>query len=483
MSVCLLNIAEKILILINLLIILQFLTTLFILTGKIAKMSMEELMNFFQGSLEKDFGYSDDFVIESLRRCADDLRRAHLDLPQAPTDDAELPSKPFGVFVPPTIEQMIGRQSMVADGDGVDSGVVVIPPDGGPVIVPMRSSIAINHHPSSVSSSSAQYDTATDGLSSRRISVRDGRSSVTSLVDQFLDIEDDINDITAEEEDLQVDSIDVNDDLTDTQQWPWSSSMPYISSTGPTSHVFSTPPSMSPVSDTACVTVGRNTVGMVSLNQPVSLVTVVAGDGDTPTPAVGGRQPSPRFTTKVRSGATSDAGIHDFFAPTTEPWAHYVRASPYPSVALSPDRRPTNTQYHLYALKSAKDLSRQRYFSSGRVDSRSDASYRYRPNGFSMQVAHQHQPGAVSAPTISNIWPENNGWSLPSSSRPDRNNTDIISSEQPVINVHSRVMSPSGNEVGSKLIFIGGDASARSHFMSPVSQPLPDSPANWVYRL
>ena len=441
---------------------------------------MEDLMNFFQGSLEKDFGYSDDQVIESLRNCMEELRRARLDLPPAPTDDSEFPSKPFGVFVTPTIDQIIGRQSMMIDGEVVDNGAMVIPADGGPVVVPMQSLMNVNHHPSSMTSSSVldHYDTATDGLSSRRISVRDGRSSITSLVDEFLDIEDDIGDVTAEGNDLHVDHIEVNDDLADTQQWPWtSSSMPFISSPGPTSQMSPTPaartpPSLSPMSDTACITVDRHTVGMVSLNQPVSLVTIVTDDGKSSTPPVSQHLPPRQFQRTVR-GIETDAGVRDFFAPTCEPWSQYVRSSPYPSFA---GHHPTNTTYHLHALKSAKVLSRQRYFSSGRVDGSSDASHRSRPNGFSMQVAQHSQPGAVSAPAIGSGWPESNGWPLSSTSDPA--NMDIVSNEQPVINVRSKVVSPSGNRVGSKVIFLDRNVSQRPPYMSSVQNP-----ANWVYRL
>jgi len=456
------------------------LTTKCVLTGKIAKMSMEDLMNFFQGSLEKDFGYSDDHVIESLRNCAEELRRAHLDLPPPPTDNSEIPTQPFGVFVAPTIDQIIGRQSMFLDGR-LDDEAVVIPADGGPVVVPMRSSIAVNHRPSSVASSSVQYDTATDGMSSRRISVRDGRSSVTSIVDEFLDVDDDLADTTADVDELHVDYVEVNDDFADTQQWPWSSSMPYISSPGPTSRMspaLKSPQSVSPLSDTACITVGRNTVGMVSLNQPVSLVTVVTDDGDTdtPTPAADQRPPSQHVVTPVGRAAAADDGVRDFFAPTSEPWPHHTPSSAYPSFALS------STMYHLYALKSAKDLSRQRYFSSGRVDGKGDASSRSRPNGLSMQVARHQQPGAVSAPVISSVWPENNGWSASPVSSPGPVNANLMPREQPVI--RSRVLSPTGSQVGSKVIFPGGDASSsRLPYMSSVAQPLMDSPANWTYRL
>jgi len=448
-------------------------------------MSMEDLMNFFQGSLEKDFGYSDDLVIESMRSCSDELRRAHLDLPLPPADESELPSKPFGVFVPPTIEQMIGigRQSAMVDGEMVD--MMVIPADGGPVMVP-RSSMPIDH-PSSIASSSVldHYDTATDGLSSRRISVRDGHSSVTSLVDEFLDVEDDIGDTTAEDNGLQVDNVEVNDDFVESEQWPWDSGMQYITSAGPTSRmvpapVIRSPPLMSPVSDSARVTVGRNTVGMVSLNQPVSMVTVVADDNNCPTPpARDHRLPSQRFVTTARAGDPSDAGVRDFFAPTTEPWSRYVRSSPYP-VTTSTGRHPTNTMYHLYALKSAKDLSRQQYFSSDRVNGKSDASHRSQINGLSMQAARHRQPAAVSDPTIGIFWPENNDQLLSSITPVNRNG----STEQPVVHVRSRVVSPSGSQVGSNVIFPDQGLSHRPPSqMSSVSQPLLGSQANWVYRM
>jgi len=449
---------------------------------------MDELMTFFQGSLEKDFGYSDDHVIESMRSCIDELRRSRLDLPFPPPDESELPTKPFGVFVPPTIEQIIGRQSMVVDGDIADNDVMVIPADGGPVIVPIRSSMAVDHRPSSVASSSVldHYETATDGLSSRRISVRDGRSSVTSLVDEFLDIEDDIGEMNADGDDTRVDKVEVNDEFADTRQWPWNSSIPYITSAGPTSRMIPapalrSPASVSPMSDTGCITVDRNTVGMVSLNQPVSLVTVVTGDDDMSTPVKDRRQHLHRFTSSMRNGAdTSESGVRDFFAPTTEPWSHYVRSSPYPSIPPPTDRSPTTTKYHLYALRSAKDLSRQRYFSSGRVDGKPDASYRSQLNGLSMQAGTLNQPGAVSAPVIGSRWPENNGWTHSSVSTPNPGSTSVMSGEPPVLHVRSRVTAPSGNQVGSKVIFPGRDEPPTPPSMS---RPPVGSPANWIYRM
>jgi len=387
------------------------------------------------------------------------------------------------VFVPPTIEQMIGvsRQSAIVDGEMVD--LMVLPADGGPVTVPPRSSMPVDH-PSSVASSSVldHYDTATDGLSSRRISVRDGHSSVTSLVDEFLDVEDDIGDTTAEGDGLQVDNVEVNDqEFVESEQWPWDSGMQYITSVGPTSRmvpapVIRSPPLMSPMSDSAGVTVGRNTVGVVSLNQPVSLVTVVTDDNNCPTPpASDHRLPSQRFVTTARTGETSDTGVRDFFAPTTELWSRYARSSPYPSAAPPTGRHPANTMYHLYALKSAKDLSRQQYFSSDRVNGKSDASHRSQINGLSMQAARHRQPAAVSDPAIGIFWPENSDQLSPPVLPTNRNG----SADQPVVNVRSRVVSPSGNQVGSNVIFPGRDSS----HMSSASQPLVGTQANWVYRM
>ena len=80
-------------------------------------MDMEELLNFLQLELSRDFGYSDDQVIESLQVCIDELRRAKLLLPPRPADDSEQPKKPFGLFVPPSVEQVIGRRTLESHSD------------------------------------------------------------------------------------------------------------------------------------------------------------------------------------------------------------------------------------------------------------------------------------------------------------------------------------------------------------------------------
>ncbi|OBS58981.1 hypothetical protein A6R68_09894 [Neotoma lepida] len=46
------------------------------------KLSMEELVEFLQETLAKDFFFEDDFVIEQLQVSMSELKRAKLDLPE-----------------------------------------------------------------------------------------------------------------------------------------------------------------------------------------------------------------------------------------------------------------------------------------------------------------------------------------------------------------------------------------------------------------
>jgi len=69
---------------------------------------MEDLIGFFQSSLAIDFGYDDEKVIESLQEAMETLRRSRLDLPLPPADPmTERPTRPFGQFDQPSVEQLI----------------------------------------------------------------------------------------------------------------------------------------------------------------------------------------------------------------------------------------------------------------------------------------------------------------------------------------------------------------------------------------
>ncbi|XP_058138394.1 USP6 N-terminal-like protein isoform X2 [Dasypus novemcinctus] len=65
------------------------------------RLSMEELVEFLQETLAKNFFFEDDFVIEQLQLSMAELKRAKLDLPEPGKDD-EYPKKPLGQLPPET---------------------------------------------------------------------------------------------------------------------------------------------------------------------------------------------------------------------------------------------------------------------------------------------------------------------------------------------------------------------------------------------
>lgn len=102
------------------------------------RLSCDELITFFQSGLMLDFGIDDNYVIQSLSITMQELQRMKLEIPTAPrsSDPVEKPTKPFGCFEPPSVEQLIASmQGEVVDGSEF-LGRPSIPPDGGPAIVP-----------------------------------------------------------------------------------------------------------------------------------------------------------------------------------------------------------------------------------------------------------------------------------------------------------------------------------------------------------
>ncbi|XP_034530046.1 USP6 N-terminal-like protein [Notolabrus celidotus] len=63
------------------------------------KLTMEELVEFLQATLSKNFFYEDDVVVEQLQTSMTELRKNKLDLP-APGKDDEFPKKPLGQLPP-----------------------------------------------------------------------------------------------------------------------------------------------------------------------------------------------------------------------------------------------------------------------------------------------------------------------------------------------------------------------------------------------
>lgn len=76
---------------------------------KMLRMAMDEILNFLQTQLEKDFGYEDDAVIDQLQLSMDELRKGKMDLgPKAKVN--ELPTLPFGLDIQPSIDQYINQK-------------------------------------------------------------------------------------------------------------------------------------------------------------------------------------------------------------------------------------------------------------------------------------------------------------------------------------------------------------------------------------
>ena len=82
------------------------------------KMGMDELMEFLQKTLESDFGYEDDFVIETaLKDSLAELRSARLHT-AGPPPDSEKPQKPFGLLENIPVEEeevLVGQRLPVMD--------------------------------------------------------------------------------------------------------------------------------------------------------------------------------------------------------------------------------------------------------------------------------------------------------------------------------------------------------------------------------
>lgn len=72
---------------------------------------MDEITNYFQYKLHKNFGYSDNFVIKTLETSLSDLRSKKMELPPATSSDNEFPKSPLGTFIEPTIEKQLGLRT------------------------------------------------------------------------------------------------------------------------------------------------------------------------------------------------------------------------------------------------------------------------------------------------------------------------------------------------------------------------------------
>ncbi|KAM7307567.1 USP6 N-terminal-like protein [Ixodes scapularis] len=67
------------------------------------RQGMEEMIEFLQARLEQDFGFHDDAAMEALQGAMEELRRQGLQVPPGRPPPDELPQRPFGLELPPTL--------------------------------------------------------------------------------------------------------------------------------------------------------------------------------------------------------------------------------------------------------------------------------------------------------------------------------------------------------------------------------------------
>ncbi|KAF4079589.1 hypothetical protein AMELA_G00179790 [Ameiurus melas] len=79
------------------------------------KFSMEDLVEFLQVTLSKDFLFDDDYVIEQLQSSMAELRRTKLELPP-PGKDEEFPTKPLGQLPPEPVGLVPKKANHIANG-------------------------------------------------------------------------------------------------------------------------------------------------------------------------------------------------------------------------------------------------------------------------------------------------------------------------------------------------------------------------------
>ena len=157
--------------------------------GRVLKLPMEELLAFFQNTLPESFIYDDDHVVDSLHSCMEELVKTKLSVPPPNDPDVEVPQKPFGLFVPQSVEQIIGRRTMESEAEIINNHKRMsirearpsIPADGGPAYLPY--SLALNNSMGECSSNLGSLSVSANGTDpyDSRQSITDYNSTRTSF--------------------------------------------------------------------------------------------------------------------------------------------------------------------------------------------------------------------------------------------------------------------------------------------------------------
>lgn len=78
---------------------------------KLKTKDMDQMIEFLQCQLYKDFGYDDDYVIKELEQSLEDLKRRKCDVAPPPLDN-EFPQQPLGKFIEPDFNTKVSIPSL-----------------------------------------------------------------------------------------------------------------------------------------------------------------------------------------------------------------------------------------------------------------------------------------------------------------------------------------------------------------------------------
>lgn len=76
---------------------------------------MDQITDYLQFKLNKNFGYSDNYTIKILEETMIDLKNVKLDLPP-PAGPGEFAKFPFGQYIEPSVEKKVRRQLLLNRG-------------------------------------------------------------------------------------------------------------------------------------------------------------------------------------------------------------------------------------------------------------------------------------------------------------------------------------------------------------------------------
>nr|CAD7195158.1 unnamed protein product [Timema douglasi] len=91
----------------------------------LSRLGMDDILQFLQVRLERDFGFDDDASMASLERSLEELKKSKLDYAGTPPPN-EMPKRPFGTFTEPTFERKTGRRSEFSTVERVTRENVVL---------------------------------------------------------------------------------------------------------------------------------------------------------------------------------------------------------------------------------------------------------------------------------------------------------------------------------------------------------------------